>query len=1247
MSIKKAVSAIVFVVFFSIFSIAQSKYPSILWEIKKTKDSKPSYLFGTYHVSSKGVFKLGDSIFVAIKNVDIVAKEVNANTWQKDRNDYDVMAKAYTSYRNQLRPRIFSENTLKKTNTIEKLTQFMGLSFDYANYFLYRNNAQNEGFEEEMYLDKFISSMGYKYGKEVKGLENYMESNVLGIEGMKDQADLEKVEKKKLPLGISYREMEDKIYDGYLNNNLDAMDSFSVYQFESDAYANKFLIQRNYNQADSIDYYIKTGKTIFAAVGSAHLPGSKGVIEILRKKGYELRPVKLAYKDNTALEEVKKMQVPIKLSTQSIDDVINVSGPGEFFAYDETDILKTYGYVDMANGAYYFIARLYNNAVYFNGNESNIASAIDSLLYGSIKGDIIEKKQIDFKGYKCIDVLTKVKNKDFERYRFVITPYEIIKFQVAGKNDYVKTSSVDKFFTEITINDTKKINNNASFNFKQETNFHQWKAYNEGYFAGKERYTNYDKQFGQLNSCIKILLPVGAKLNDSLLMHMVRESLASSEIFARDFINEKNNIPLEFNKTNIVKLKNDASLLYKFVLNYPYLYMLTSLNKTTIDEGFVKSFFLKPYVNNTNYAYVDSAKGYSVKIPFELSFDNKWKLQADRIKKKYDDNKNPNDNKNLFYYGSLFGNNSYTEPLVFEDKANMEVIKMVYNLFDNESYYHSTNAFWKNYMKKYASTNSGRRESNDEDVVTTISSYSLGNSSNTISNKMGSSILNEVYDTASNTLQKVSFVMYDSSSERKTFHQVILAANKLYDISFVQHQKEFTETQQLFLKSFQSIETAKPISIYSSKMDEIIADYEAATKQKRPNILSRLNNINVGISDFAKLKTVYAGLNKNAVEQNILKRKLVDMVASGNYSDKEWPTISKWLFQIFNDKKTPMTIRNFAVYSIIKNEKLSDADSIIKYFYAKPNPFQKRFSTNVLSYFKNVYPKENLFSKVGLSLKEKDDYKFIRLVDSGYFNTSQKLMAFNYYKKMLEDETMNMQLSQEKNDFQFKEKEINETLSSSNEKNKFQLLLNGFELYYKLKPTDIFFKDATEQIIASKSNEDLIGLMSILLKQKETDFATVNRILDILKDEPSKLYDINKIFYENKKYDKLPVSFKDKIKIAKCLLLKERQYNKLDSISFVDAQKYPYSANDSFYIFKYVKNRETNANIAFVILDKDNSFYTNTPYQEFTSEQITAIDTYEKVIPKLMRKYFTSTYFVGRNNFYSNYNLTKSIASDE
>ena len=55
----KAKSLLVFILFFIAYTTAtaQSKYPSILWEIKKTKTSKPSYLFGTYHISSKGVFK--------------------------------------------------------------------------------------------------------------------------------------------------------------------------------------------------------------------------------------------------------------------------------------------------------------------------------------------------------------------------------------------------------------------------------------------------------------------------------------------------------------------------------------------------------------------------------------------------------------------------------------------------------------------------------------------------------------------------------------------------------------------------------------------------------------------------------------------------------------------------------------------------------------------------------------------------------------------------------------------------------------------------------------------------------------------------------------------------------------------------------------------------------------------------------------------------------------------------------------
>ena len=56
---------------------APAKYPSLFWEITGNGLQKPSYLFGTMHVSSKMVFHLSDSFYFAIKNVDAVALELN------------------------------------------------------------------------------------------------------------------------------------------------------------------------------------------------------------------------------------------------------------------------------------------------------------------------------------------------------------------------------------------------------------------------------------------------------------------------------------------------------------------------------------------------------------------------------------------------------------------------------------------------------------------------------------------------------------------------------------------------------------------------------------------------------------------------------------------------------------------------------------------------------------------------------------------------------------------------------------------------------------------------------------------------------------------------------------------------------------------------------------------------------------------------------------------------------------------
>src|SRR5215204_1704987 len=66
------------------------KYPSLFWEISGNGLAKPSYLFGTMHVSSKMVFHLSDSFYLALKNADVVALETNPGNWQEDFSRYDL-----------------------------------------------------------------------------------------------------------------------------------------------------------------------------------------------------------------------------------------------------------------------------------------------------------------------------------------------------------------------------------------------------------------------------------------------------------------------------------------------------------------------------------------------------------------------------------------------------------------------------------------------------------------------------------------------------------------------------------------------------------------------------------------------------------------------------------------------------------------------------------------------------------------------------------------------------------------------------------------------------------------------------------------------------------------------------------------------------------------------------------------------------------------------------------------------------
>jgi hypothetical protein len=104
------------------------KYPSLLWEITGNGLHKPSYLFGTMHVSSKMVFNLSDSFYLAIRNADVVALETNPESWQEDmfrfnfENDFTGASYQWAQGLHHAPEDYLTINTLKFTN-YEKLIE--------------------------------------------------------------------------------------------------------------------------------------------------------------------------------------------------------------------------------------------------------------------------------------------------------------------------------------------------------------------------------------------------------------------------------------------------------------------------------------------------------------------------------------------------------------------------------------------------------------------------------------------------------------------------------------------------------------------------------------------------------------------------------------------------------------------------------------------------------------------------------------------------------------------------------------------------------------------------------------------------------------------------------------------------------------------------------------------------------------------------------------------------------------------
>lgn len=258
---------------------------TLLWEVSGKGITKPSWLFGTIHLMCTEELKMPEIVEEKFNTANKLFLEV-------DMDDPEMMKDMMLGMQ------------MKDTSTLESL---MGKQFDSASA-IFQNktgmplrmlNTAKPFLLIAMLYPSILQctpvsweSVFQKMAKE-KGIE------IQGLESLKDQMTIfDKIPYKvqsdmfvKTLLNIDSSKKEfDNMLQVYKNKDINQLNILTNKEEDFGEYTDILLNDRNHNWIPVIGEQIKKMPSFFA-FGAGHLGGEKGVINLLRKAGFTVKPV--------------------------------------------------------------------------------------------------------------------------------------------------------------------------------------------------------------------------------------------------------------------------------------------------------------------------------------------------------------------------------------------------------------------------------------------------------------------------------------------------------------------------------------------------------------------------------------------------------------------------------------------------------------------------------------------------------------------------------------------------------------------------------------------------------------------------------------------------------------------------------------------------------------------------------------------------------------------------------------------
>lgn len=278
---KKLLTILLLLLF--IRSEAQS---SLLWEISGKNGKQPSYLFGSFHMMCKADFNYSTKLAAKIRQSEQFYAELDLT----QSGMQAALMQGLTLKGTSLSELMGSPDYEKARTAFKQIT---GMDLQLFNQF--------KPFMSLNLLALYAIPCADKIQPETLLFQMAREQNipVAGLETLADQIaaiDAQPIESQLKTLTTSLQNYDsvklvmNQLLQVYKLNNSDSLYQFMQQNNNDDHFEKELIEKRNQRWIPIMDQAIRNKATFFV-VGAGHLGGSSGLITLLRKMGYSLKPL--------------------------------------------------------------------------------------------------------------------------------------------------------------------------------------------------------------------------------------------------------------------------------------------------------------------------------------------------------------------------------------------------------------------------------------------------------------------------------------------------------------------------------------------------------------------------------------------------------------------------------------------------------------------------------------------------------------------------------------------------------------------------------------------------------------------------------------------------------------------------------------------------------------------------------------------------------------------------------------------